>query len=117
MPSNAGSWFGRRNAATECEVDLALIAKSDERAQTLDAGQDAVGPPKSALRHRRNGGFRPNADIIYCFVTTTWRKVAGISVLSTLARLYSSNSLVSSVSSCSALPSFEAASNAFIVGP
>jgi hypothetical protein len=36
-PSNAGSWFGRSNAATECEVDLALMAKSSERAQTLDA--------------------------------------------------------------------------------
>lgn len=31
MPSNAGSWFGRRHAATECEVDLALMAKSNER--------------------------------------------------------------------------------------
>ena len=38
-PSNAGSWFGRCNAAAECEVDLALMAKSDEWAQTLDFGR------------------------------------------------------------------------------
>jgi hypothetical protein len=34
MPSKAGNWFGRCNAATECEVDLALMAKSNVRAQT-----------------------------------------------------------------------------------
>jgi hypothetical protein len=43
MPSNAGSWFGRRHAATECEVDLALMAKSNEQVQTLDSRQAAVG--------------------------------------------------------------------------
>lgn len=50
MPSNAGSWFGRRNAATECEVDLALMAKSGEWAQTLDAGQDVGRAPDVCLR-------------------------------------------------------------------
>lgn len=40
-PSNAGSWFSRRDAATECEVDLALMAKS-EAGSDLDAGQEAI---------------------------------------------------------------------------
>lgn len=35
-------------AATECEVDLALMARSDERAQTLDTG----GKDQRRLRGR-----------------------------------------------------------------
>lgn len=58
-PSNAGSWFGRSDAATECEVDPAL-EPDPERAQTLDEWIEATW----RLRRRELKGYLARATVV-----------------------------------------------------